>query len=145
MDINTGVLGLLGLALAFHFAYAYFLVDRTIIPTDLPWVPIKVGKERSFVNQTRDAGMFIERVRRTAIGSNVSVFSYKDSTNGYLEAGLTGICICPPKEVCPPAQNVIWSDGDADDQICDIIDAGGAFGGYDTVDFGGAGGNACDI
>jgi hypothetical protein len=91
--------------------------------------------------------MFIERARRTAIISNQSsTFSYKGSTNGYLEYGLSGICICPkPKPICPVESNVIWSDGDADDEICDIIDSGGAFGMYDAVDFGGAAGNDCDV
>lgn len=116
------------------------------IPNFLPWVPIQVGKQRSFVNQTRDAGMFIERTRRTAIISNQSfVPSYKGSTNGYLEHSLTGILVGLPKPVCPVAPNVIFSSGDADDEICDNIDAGGAFGGYDAVDFGGAAGNDCDV
>lgn len=123
---------------------AYTTPEST--PNFLPWVPIQVGKQRSFVNQTRDAGMFIERTRRTAIISNQSFIpSYKGSTNGYLEYGLSGICVCPPKPVCPVAPNVVWSDGDADDEICDNIDAGGAFGGYDVVDFGGAAGNDCDV
>lgn len=123
---------------------AYTTPEST--PNFLPWVPIQVGKQRSFVNQTRDAGMFIERTRRTAIISNQSFIpSYKGSTNGYLEYGLSGICVCPPKPVCPVAPNVVWSDGDADDVICDNIDAGGAFGGYDVVDFGGAAGNDCDV
>ncbi len=123
---------------------AYTTPEST--PNFLPWVPVQVGKQRSFVNQTRDAGMFIERTRRTAIISNQSFIpSYKGSTNGYLEYGLSGICVCPPKPVCPVAPNVVWSDGDADDEICDNIDAGGAFGGYDVVDFGGAAGNDCDV
>ena len=123
---------------------AYTTPEST--PNFLPWVPIQVGKQRSFVNQTRDAGMFIERTRRTAIISNQSFIpSYKGSTNGYLEYGLSGICVCPPKPVCPVAPNVVWSDGDADDEICDNIDAGGEFGGYDVVDFGGAAGNDCDV
>jgi hypothetical protein len=90
--------------------------------------------------------MFIERTRRAAILSNPSTFfSYKASTNGYLEHGLTGILVGLPKPVCPVAPNVVWSDGDADDNICDNVDAGGAFGGYDVIDFGGAAGNDCDV
>ena len=146
MNINIIVLGLLFTVLGFYSWRAY-LHQNDAPPSFLPWVPIRVGKERSFVNQTKDAGMFIERTRRTAIISNPSsFFSYKASTNGYLEHGLSGICVCPqPKPICPVEPNVIWSDGDADDEICDIIDSGGAFGMYDAVDFGGAAGNDCDV
>ena len=145
MNINVIVLGLLFTVIGLYSWRAYLHQDDAP-PSFLPWVPIQVGKERSFVNQTRDAGMFIERTRRTAIISNQpSIFSYKGSTNGYLEYGLSGICVCPPKPICPVAPNVVWSDGDADDEICDIVDAGGAFGMYDAVDFGGAAGNDCDV
>jgi len=145
MNINVIVLGLLLTVLGLYSWKAYSQPIESV-PTFLPWVPIQVGKQRSFVNQTRDAGMSIERTRRTAIISNQSsTFSYKGSTNGYLEYGLSGICICPPKPVCPVAPNVIFSNGDADDDICDIIDSGGAFGGYDVIDFGGAAGNDCDV
>ena len=144
MNINLLVLGVMFTLLGLYSWKAYTTPEST--PNFLPWVPIQVGKQRSFVNQTRDAGMFIERTRRTAIISNQSFIpSYKGSTNGYLEYGLSGICVCPPKPVCPVAPNVVWSDGDADDEICDNIDAGGAFGGYDAVDFGGAAGNDCDV
>lgn len=144
MNINLLVLGVMFTLLGLYSWKAYTTPEST--PNFLPWVPIQVGKQRSFVNQTRDAGMFIERTRRTAIISNQSFIpSYKGSTNGYLEYGLSGICVCPPKPVCPVAPNVVWSDGDADDEICDNIDAGGAFGGYDVVDFGGAAGNDCDV
>jgi hypothetical protein len=144
MNINLLVLGVMFTLLGLYSWKAYTTPEST--PNFLPWVPIQVGKQRSFVNQTRDAGMFIERTRRTAIISNQSFIpSYKGSTNGYLEYGLSGICVCPPKPVCPVAPNVVWSDGDADDVICDNIDAGGAFGGYDVVDFGGAAGNDCDV
>jgi len=145
MNINVIVLGLLLTVLGLYSWKAYSQPIESV-PTFLPWVPIQVGKQRSFVNQTRDAGMSIERTRRTAIISNQSsTFSYKGSTNGYLEYGLSGICICPPKPICPVAPNVIFSNGDADDDICDIIDSGGAFGGYDVIDFGGAAGNDCDV
>ena len=145
MNINVIVLGLLFTVIGLYSWRAYLHQDDAP-PSFLHWVPIRVGKERSFVNQTRDAGMFIERTRRTAIISNQpSIFSYKGSTNGYLEYGLSGICVCPPKPICPVAPNVVWSDGDADDEICDIVDAGGAFGMYDAVDFGGAAGNDCDV
>jgi len=60
---------------------------------------------------------------------------------------LTSVCVCPPRKgVCPAEPSpVVWSNGDADDEICDNVDAGGAFGGYDAIDFGGAVGNDCDV
>lgn len=67
-------------------------------PTQLPWVPIDVNKRRSFVNQTRDAGMFTERTRRVAnIGANncgVDMKSpyQKHFSNGVMDTFLTGIC-----------------------------------------------------
>jgi len=148
MGINEILLSLLAIALLTHTYFAYTMVSQNKIPSELPWVPIQVGKTKVYTNQTRDAGMYIERQRRTAIIQNASgKVGYKGSTNGSLEWNfLTGICVCPPRgPVCPPAPNVIWSDGDADDEICDIVDAGGAFGGYDVIDFGGADTNDCAI
>ena len=148
MGINQILLIAMAVALLSHVAYAYTFFSQQSIPTELPWVPIQVGKTKVYTNQTRDAGMYIERQRRIAIIQNQSGnVGYKGSTNGSLEWNfLTGICVCPPRgPVCPPAPNVIWSDGDANDEICDIVDAGGAFGGYDVVDFGGADANVCDI
>ena len=146
MSINVLVASLL-LAIVGLFSWRAYLHQDDPPPSALPWVPIQVGKQRSFVNQTRDAGLYIERVRRTAIIGNPSgKVGYKGSDNGSLEWNfLTSICVCPPKAVCPPAPNVIWSDGVADQEICDGVDAGGAFGMYDVVDFGGAAGNECDI
>jgi hypothetical protein len=107
------------------------------MPTKLPWVPIQVGKQRSFVNQQRDAGMFIEKVRRSAILTNQShLFSHKDSTNGYLEYGLTSILVGAPKPVVEA--DTVWDGGDADDQISDIVDGGNAFSLFDAIDFGNA-------
>jgi hypothetical protein len=131
----------------------YHAVQAYLSPKDpdkpiLPWVPIDVRRTKHYVSQTRDAGMYIERQRRVAIIGNKPLYpSYKGSTNGSLEYYLTGICVCPiaPVPVCPPdPEKVIWSDGDADDAICDNVDAGGAFGMYDAIDFGGAAGNVCD-
>lgn len=149
MGINQILLAVMIVALLSHVAYAYTFFSQESIPTELPWVPIQVGKTKVYTNQTRDAGMYIEQQRRTAIIKNPSgKVGYKDSTNGSLEWNfLTAICVCPPRggPICPPAPDVIWSDGDADDEICDIVDAGGAFGTYDTVDFGGADVNDCAI
>jgi hypothetical protein len=152
MNINVLVMALLS-AIIGLYTWRAFLHQNEPPPSQLPWVPIDVNKQRSFVNQTRDAGMYTERARRVAIiGNPTGVFSYKGSTNGSLEWNfLTGICVCPgrlpqPVEpVCPPAPNVVLSAGDADDEICDNIDAGGAFGGYEAIDFGGATGNDCDV
>jgi hypothetical protein len=147
MNINYILFGLLTIAFSVHLTYALFALDKPP-PSKLPWVPIDVSKSRSFVNQTRDAGMFIENSRRLAIIGGVcggSKFGNKDSTNGSLEYYfLSGLCPAVPVTVCPPAPNVIWSDGVATDEICDNVDAGGAFGMYDVVDFGGAGANVCD-
>lgn len=148
MNINVIVVALLT-AIIGLYSWRAFLHQGEPPPSQLPWVPIDVNKPRSFVNKTNDAGLHIERVRRIAIIGNPSrSVSYKGSTNGSLECNfLTSICVCPAQkgEVCPPAPNVVWSDGDADDEICDNVDAGGAFGMYDVIDFGGAGGNDCDV
>lgn len=146
MNINVIVAALLT-AIIGLYSWRAFLHQGEPPPSQLPWVPIDANKPRSFVNKTSDAGLHIERVRRTAIIGNPSGnVSYKGSTNGSLEWNfLTSICVCPPKQVCPPEPTpVVWSNGDANDEICDIVDAGGAFGGYDVVDGGGAFGNVCD-
>lgn len=144
MNINAAVLWLM-VAIVGLYSWRAYLHQDDPPPSHLPWVPIDVRKTKVYVSQTKDAGMYTEFQRRTAIiGNPTRGVSYKDSTNGSLEYGLTGICICP-KEVCPPdPAPVIWSNGDADDTICDGVDAGGAFGGYDVVDFGGAAGNVCE-
>lgn len=147
MNINVLVMALLTAILGLY-SWRAFLHQDEPPPSQLPWVPIDANKPRSFVNKTSDAGLHIERVRRSAIIGNPSgTVSYKGSTNGSLEWNfLTSVCVCPPrKEVCPPAPNVVWSNGDADEEICDVVDAGGAFGGYEVVDGGGASGNDCDI
>ncbi len=149
MNINVLVVALLT-AIIGLYSWRAFLHQGEPPPSQLPWVPIDVNKPRSFVNKTSDAGLHIERVRRVAIIGNPSgSVSYKGSTNGSLEWNfLTSICVCPARkgDICPPdPEQVIWSNGDADDEICDNVDAGGAFGGYDAVDFGGAIGNDCDV
>lgn len=147
MGINEAVLSMLGVMILWMSVRAFLRFEEGKEPDMLPWVPIDVRKSKVYVSKTKDAGMYIERQRRTAIISNPDLKpSYKASTNGSLEYFLTSICVCPPKQVCPPnPEPVIWSNGDADDEICDTIDAGGAFGGYDVVDFGGAGANVCDV
>ena len=148
MNINVIVVALLSAVIGLY-SWRAFLHQDEPPPSQLPWVPIDANKPRSFVNKTSDAGLHIERVRRTAIIGNPSgAVSYKGSTNGYLEWNfLTSVCVCPPRgNVCPPEPTpVIWSNGDANDEICDVVDAGGAFGGYEVIDGGGASGNVCDV
>ena len=145
MSLNLIALGLMLVLVGYHAVQLYLSPVDPDKPK-LPWVPIDVRRTKHYVSQTRDAGMYIERQRRVAIIGNQPLSpSYKGSTNGSLEYYLTGICVCPPKAVCPPdPEKVIWSNGDADDAICDNVDAGGAFGMYDIIDFGGAAGNVCD-
>jgi hypothetical protein len=145
MGINTAILSMLGAMLLWMSVRAFLRVEDGKEPNLLPWVPIDVRKTKVYVSQTRDAGMYIERQRRTAIIGNPTLKpSYQGSTNGSLESFLTAICVCPPRAVCPPEPlPVVWSNGDADDEICDVVDAGGAFGGYEAVDSGGAVGNVC--
>ncbi len=136
------------LVLGLHFANAFFNSDKPP-PSELPWVPIQVGKTRSFHSQTRDAGLHIESVRRKAIIRNPNLKpSYMGSTNGSLEWNfLSGICVCPDRLFRCPAEPepVIWDANGASPEICDIIDGGGAFGSQDAVDLGGAADNVCEV
>lgn len=147
MNINIVFGGLLVVALGMLITNAFFNMDKPP-PSELPWVPIDVRKSRSFHSQTRDAGLYIEAQRRRAIISNPDLkVGYKGSTNGSLEWNfLTGICVCPPRIVCPADNPAIWdANGATDGDICDILDAGGADGAYDVIDLGGADANVCDV
>jgi hypothetical protein len=145
MNINVGVLGLLALGVGLHALYVWWTRPIESNPQGLPWVPIDVRKTKVYVSKTRDAGMFIERQRRVAVLRNRPFRpGYKDFTNGVMDARLTGIAF-DPYAVCGPPKPVLWSAGDADDEICDIVDAGGAFGMYDEIDFGGAAATVCDV
>lgn len=146
MNINVVVMGVLALILGGYAWKAWGATSDMPEPNFLPFVPLDVRKNKVYVSQTRDAGMFIERQRRVAIIGNQSrLVGYKGFDNGSLEFSLTGICVCPPKQVCPAEpEPVVWDANGADPEICDIVDAGGAFGGYEGVDFGGAANNACD-
>jgi hypothetical protein len=141
MNINAIVVALLITIIGLYSWKAFSMGDK--IPSQLPWVPIDVNKPRSFVNQTRDAGMFTERTRRVAIISNPQPFyGFKGSTNGSLESNfLTSICVCPSKgPICPTDGYVIDDGGNATSDVCDYIDGNG----NDPLDGGGAGPNACD-
>lgn len=142
MNINV-LVGTLLMVIVGLYTWKAYLHQDDPMPSQLPWVPIDANKPRSFVNQTRDAGMFIERVRRTAIIGNPSgSVSYKGSTNGSLEWNfLTSICVCPPRNipVCP-APEYIADAGNATSDVCDILDGSGT----DVLDFGDSGANVCD-
>lgn len=139
MNINAFVLALLTILVGFYSWKAFLNQDKPP-PSGLPWVPVDVRKTKVYVSQSRDAGMYIERVRRQAIISNPNlIVGHKGSTNGSLEWNfLTGICICPPRP-CPFIPEL--SDGgyyDAD--TCNVLDGMG----YDVVDFGNAFTETCD-
>lgn len=145
MNINYIVLGLLAMVVG---AFAWTSYTRVEPPSQLPWVPIDVRKNKVYVSKTRDASMFTERARRVAnIGYRPGVFSYKGSTNGYLDHFLTAICVCPSliPPICPPAPDVIFDGGNATSEVCDIIDGGNAFTDADAIDFGSAFTNVCDV
>ena len=91
MNINLGILGLLTVVVGLHITHAYFSLDKPV-PIGHPMlVPLQVGKTKVYVSQTRDAGMFIEKIRRCAIINSST--KQKDSTNGSLEHYfLTSVC-----------------------------------------------------
>lgn len=85
MNINVLVVALLTTVVGLY-TWRAFLHQDDPIPSELPWVPIDVNKPRSFVNMTKDAGMYTERTRRAAIINNPnSIYGHKGSTNGSLE------------------------------------------------------------
>lgn len=137
MGINGIVLGLLAAALLL-FAYQASATGEKA-PTDLPWVPIQVGKTRSFHSQTRDASMYTERMRRTAIISNPDlVVGNKSSGNGSLEWNfLTAICACPPRKICKV--NSLVDGGYYGADSCDVLDGMGS----EIADFGNAFSESC--
>ena len=148
MSLNLLVMGGLILMLGSFAWTAWSRGPDAPEPNFLPFVPMDTRTTKVYVSKSRDASMYTEAQRRVAIiGNPARLVGFKGSTNGSLEFGLTSICVCPPKDtdLCPAdPEPVIWSNGDADDPICDVVDAGGAFGLYEAVDFGGATGNVCD-
>ncbi len=142
MNINVLVMALLATIIGMYTWKAY-LHKGDSPPNQLPWVPIDANKPRSFVNKTSDAGLYIERVRRTAIIGNPSgAVSYKGSTNGSLEWNfLTSVCVCPPRYAVCPAPEYIADAGNATSDVCDILDGEGT----EVLDFGDSGANVCDV
>jgi hypothetical protein len=113
MSLNLIALGLMVVVIGYQVVQAYLTPGDPDKPK-LPWVPIDVRRTKHYVSQTKDAGMFIERVRRSAIIGNPTLSpSYKGSTNGSMEWNfLTGVCVCPPgPKVCPTVFGLV--DGDA--------------------------------
>jgi hypothetical protein len=146
MNINFIAVGLMTLLMGFYTWKAWTMPPEAHIQHFLPFTPIDVRRTKIYVSQTRDASMFTERARRVAsIGNKDGGFSYKGSTNGYLDAFLTAICVCPAKDVCPPAPDVIWDGGNATSEVCDIVDGGNAYTEADVEDFGDAFTNVCDV
>jgi hypothetical protein len=146
MNINFIAVGLMTLLMGFYTWKAWTLPSEAHIQHFLPFTPIDVRKTKIYVSQTRDAGMYIERQRRVAIiGNRSDKFGSKDTSNGYMDYFLSAICVCPPKEVCPPAPDAIWDGGNATSEVCDIVDGGDAYTEADAVDFGNAFTNVCEV
>ena len=129
-NINTGAIGILFLLLGWSYL-SRDPVSVEVNPLNLPWVPIDVRKTKVYVSQTRDASMFTEKSRRTANLRGFATSNYKDSMNGYLDASLTAICVCPYGKC--QVHDAIY-DGSATGDICildgndgtAVIDAGNA-------------------
>ena len=137
MGINAIVLGLMAVAILLYTLQSYQSAET--VPTELPWVPQQVGKTRTFHSQTRDASLYTERIRRTAIISNPDlIVGNKSSTNGSLEWNfLTAICVCPPRKVCKA--DAVLDGGYYDADSCNVLDGMGT----EVVDFGGAFTESC--
>lgn len=135
MNINVIVVALMT-AIVGLYSWKAFLHQNDPPPSQLPWVPIDANKHRSFVNQTRDAGMFTERTRRVAIiganncGVDMKSPFQKHFSNGVVETFLTGICAVtkavpvPPLPPVPPSPSFEFDttiDGTfADNSLQDI-------------------------
>jgi hypothetical protein len=142
MNINYIALGFMALFIGMYTWKAYLQKDEPMIQHFLPFTPIDVRKNKVYVSMTKDASMYTERARRTAIiGNPNGVYGYKGSTNGSLEWNfLTSICVCPPRNVVCPAPEYIADGGNANSEVCDILDGDGS----DILDFGDSGANVCD-
>jgi hypothetical protein len=149
MNINIIVLMMMASVVGFY-TWRAFLHKDDPPPSALPWVPIDANKHRSFVNQTRDAGMFTERARRVAIigsnncGVNMKPPFQKHFSNGVMETFLTGICAVvkptpvPPIPPIPPSPSFGWDvivDGTfADNSLQDVIVEGNGGPNYVIID-----------
>lgn len=140
MNINAIALGLLAVVLGWYTYQAFLLRDKPP-PSQLPWVPIDVNKRRSFVNQTRDAGMFTELTRR--ISNRTWNPQQKGFTNGIMDAMITGICAVCPISFVPCDENPIEDGGNAFTESCNVFDGDGSAGLGELIDFGDAETNIC--
>lgn len=133
MSLNLIALGLMLAFVGYHAVQAYLSPGDPDKPK-LPWVPIDVRKTKHYVSQTKDAGMYIERVRRVAIIQNQPLSpSYKGSTNGSLEYYLTAIISGYRPRPCPVTFGLV--DGQyVDTTGCDVLDGMGS----EIADFGNA-------
>jgi len=127
MNINYIMIGLMTVAVGLLISNAISNRDKPI-PNLPPFlVPVETGKTKKYVSMTRDAGMYTERARRSAIiGIPDPRYGYKGSTNGSLEWNfLTSVCTtCPFPRVCPTVYETAVG-GDAGDETCVVIDANG--------------------
>lgn len=149
MNINLVLIGLMVVAVGLHVSHAIFSLDKPP-PSKLPWVPISVGKQRSFHSQTRDASLYTQTARRLAVingscgfAGGSGGFKDKSSTNGSLEYYfLSGLCpVRPNVPVCPPYIPEVEDGGNANTESCVIFDENSG----DLVDFGNADTNVCDV
>lgn len=146
MNINLVLIGLMVVAVGLHVSHAIFSMDKPP-PSQLPWVPISTGKERSFHSQTRDASMYTQTARRLAVINGSCAgggfqFNNKSSTNGYLEYyELSGLCPARPIVVCPPYIPEVEDGGNANTESCVVFDENSG----DLVDFGNADTNVCAV
>jgi hypothetical protein len=145
MNINYVLISVMVIAVGIHLTHAYFSLDKPP-PSQLPWVPISVGKQRSFHSQTRDAGLYTQTARRLAVinGSCGRSGGMKDksSTNGSLEYYfLSALCPARPNVVCPPYIPEVEDGGNANTESCVVFDENSG----DLVDFGNADTNICPV
>lgn len=129
-----------------QIAYASFSLRQGFVPSQLPWVPIQVGKSKTYTHKTQDASMFIEASRRRAIkggntyGRNIDPrvnFWQRGSTNGTLETFFIS-AVCPAlSSVFPSA--ILYDGGTAENENRPIYDAGTSWNvGGVVLDFGDA-------
>lgn len=133
------------IAVGIHITHAYFSLDAPP-PSKLPWVPISVGKQRSFHSQTRDAGLYTQTTRRLAVINGGCAgglhFNDKSSTNGSLEYyQLTGLCPVRNVAICPPYIPEVEDGGNANTESCVVFDENSG----ELIDFGNADTNVCPV
>ena len=137
MNINLFSMGMLVVFIAYHAWLAWQPIP--LAPTSGLPAPMQVGKQRSFVNMTRDAGMFVELQRRQA--TRTANRFQKGFTNGVLESFITGICTNCPEGICPPEIYEVEDGGNAFTESCNVFDEAAG----ELIDLGDANTNLCPI